>query len=90
MEGGRRITASPGGWSRGVGRVFGGGNKKRRRGGAPDNGLLNSVKKLQRREISSKKDAAFVLTNAHEKFRNMRLTVCSLHFSLLSVLITTV
>nr|GME08756.1 uncharacterized protein LOC109182290 isoform X3 [Ipomoea batatas] len=43
--------------------------KKRRRGG-----LLNSVKKLQRREISSRRDAAFVLTNAHEKFRNMRLT----------------
>ncbi|XP_019187965.1 PREDICTED: uncharacterized protein LOC109182290 isoform X2 [Ipomoea nil] len=61
--------ASPGGRSRGV-------LKKRRRGGggAPDNGLLNSVRKLQRREISSHRDAAFVLTNAHEKFRNMRLT----------------
>ncbi|XP_031103494.1 uncharacterized protein LOC116007057 isoform X3 [Ipomoea triloba] len=54
--------ASPGGRSRCV-------LKKRRRGG-----LLNSVKKLQRREISSRRDAAFVLTNAHEKFRNMRLT----------------
>ncbi|KAH8484649.1 hypothetical protein H0E87_026420 [Populus deltoides] len=36
-------------------------------------GFLNSVKKLQRREISSKSDRSFSITNAQERFRNMRL-----------------
>ncbi|XP_052310178.1 uncharacterized protein LOC18100038 isoform X2 [Populus trichocarpa] len=36
-------------------------------------GFLNSVKKLQRREISSKPDRSFSITNAQERFRNMRL-----------------
>ncbi|KAJ7950150.1 Transducin/WD40 repeat-like superfamily protein [Quillaja saponaria] len=36
-------------------------------------GFLNSVKKLQRREISSKPDRAFTISNAQERFRNMRL-----------------
>ncbi|KAJ4832512.1 hypothetical protein Tsubulata_000068 [Turnera subulata] len=36
--------------------------------------ILNSVKKLQRREISSKRDRSFNITNAQERFRNMHLT----------------
>ncbi|CAN1357457.1 hypothetical protein LINPERPRIM_LOCUS44204 [Linum perenne] len=36
-------------------------------------GLLNTVKKLHRREISSKRDRAFTMSNAQERFRNMRL-----------------
>ncbi|XP_021896834.1 uncharacterized protein LOC110813876 [Carica papaya] len=36
-------------------------------------GFVNSVKKLQRREISSKKDRAFSISTAQERFRNMRL-----------------
>jgi len=40
-------------------------------------GFLNSVKKLQRREISSKSDRSFSITNAQERFRNMRLMVPS-------------
>ena len=46
-------------------------------------GFLNSVKKLQRREISSKSDRSFSITNAQERFRNMRLMVVpySLYYS---------
>lgn len=36
-------------------------------------GIVNSVKKLQRREICSKRDRAFSMSNALERFRNMRL-----------------
>ncbi|RVW29771.1 hypothetical protein CK203_089351 [Vitis vinifera] len=35
-------------------------------------GFLNSVKKLQRREISSRRDRGFSISNAQERFRNMR------------------
>ncbi|KAK4746213.1 hypothetical protein SAY87_012525 [Trapa incisa] len=38
----------------------------------PD-GFINSVRKLQRREISSKRDRAFSMTDAQERFRNIRL-----------------
>ncbi|XP_044473392.1 uncharacterized protein LOC123201886 isoform X2 [Mangifera indica] len=65
MEGlGRRVSASPRPCS--GRRVLA---KKRVR---PD-GFLNSVKKLQRREISSKRDRAFNISNAQERFRNMQL-----------------
>ena len=51
-------------------------------------GFLNSVKKLQRREISSKPDRSFSITNAQERFRNMRLMVLVfLLFNLFSNLI---
>ncbi|XP_042476137.1 uncharacterized protein LOC122057866 isoform X2 [Macadamia integrifolia] len=36
-------------------------------------GLVNSVKKLQRREICSKRDRAFSMSNAQERFRNILL-----------------
>ncbi|XP_008804634.1 uncharacterized protein LOC103717871 [Phoenix dactylifera] len=36
-------------------------------------GFVNSVKKLQRREISSKRDRAFSMSNAQERFRNIQL-----------------
>jgi hypothetical protein len=48
--------------------------KKRTRGGCVD-GFVNSVKKLQRREISSKRDRAFSMSDAQERFRNIRLQV---------------
>lgn len=49
-------------------------NKKRPRGMA-DASLVNSVKKIQRREISSKRDrcCSFSMSNAQERFRNIRL-----------------
>ena len=66
MEG-RRISASPrscnGRW---VSLLA---NKKRPR---PD-AYVNTFNKLLRREISSK--PCFSISNAHEKFRNMRLVV---------------
>ncbi|XP_062073035.1 uncharacterized protein LOC133777454 isoform X2 [Humulus lupulus] len=65
MEVGRRISASPRPCS--VRRVSA---KKRPRADAS----VNSVKKLQRREICSKRDRAFSMSNALEGFRNMRLT----------------
>ncbi|KAM7526626.1 hypothetical protein LguiA_016528 [Lonicera macranthoides] len=66
MEGGRRITASPRPCS--GRRVLA---KKR----APTEGwVVNSVKKLQRREISSKRRRSFSMNNAQERFRNMHLT----------------
>ncbi|KAG5526929.1 hypothetical protein RHGRI_032998 [Rhododendron griersonianum] len=69
MEGGRKVLASPRGpWS-GVRRRRVLANKRPR-----TDGFVNSVKKLQRREISSKRDRSFSMTNAQERFRNMRLT----------------
>lgn len=72
MEGGgRRISASP--------RPCNGRRvvaKKRPRVGSVD-GFVNSVKKLQRREISSKRDRAFTMSDAQERFRNIRLQVSS-------------
>ncbi|KAL8224054.1 hypothetical protein R6Q57_019529 [Mikania cordata] len=62
---GRRITASP--------RPCNGRRvvaKKRPRGGV--DGFVNSVKKLQRREICSKKDRGFRMCDAQERFRNIR------------------
>ncbi|PON47755.1 WD40/YVTN repeat-like-containing domain containing protein [Parasponia andersonii] len=64
MEIGRRISASPRPCS--VRRVSA---KKKPRA----DGFVNSVKKLQRREIGSKSDRAFSMSNAQERFRNMRL-----------------
>nr|GME13458.1 UDP-N-acetylglucosamine--N-acetylmuramyl-pyrophosphoryl-undecaprenol N-acetylglucosamine transferase like [Ipomoea batatas] len=58
---GRRITASP---RPGRGRRVVA--KRRRRGGV--DGFVNSVKKLQRREISSKLDRAFSMKDAQERF----------------------
>ncbi|CAH2058803.1 unnamed protein product [Thlaspi arvense] len=43
--------------------------KKRSR----SDGFINSVKKLQRREISSRMDRGFSISTAQERFRNMRL-----------------
>ncbi|XP_022868256.1 uncharacterized protein LOC111387866 isoform X1 [Olea europaea var. sylvestris] len=63
---GRRITASPRPCS--GRRVVA---KKRPRGGL--DGFVNSVKKLQRREICSKRDRAFSMSNAQERFRNILL-----------------
>ncbi|KAL3837835.1 hypothetical protein ACJIZ3_022426 [Penstemon smallii] len=63
---GRRITANPRPCS--GRRVVA---KKRRRGGF--DGFVNSVKKLQRREISSKRDRSFTMSDAQERFRNIRL-----------------
>ncbi|XP_050215583.1 uncharacterized protein LOC126666764 isoform X1 [Mercurialis annua] len=63
MEG-RRISANPRPCS--GRRILA---KKRPR----SNGFINTVKKLQRREISSKPDRAFTMSNAQERFRNMRL-----------------
>ncbi|KAG8390197.1 hypothetical protein BUALT_Bualt01G0058500 [Buddleja alternifolia] len=63
---GRRITASPRPCS--GRRVVA---KKRPRGGL--DGFVNSVKKLQRREISSKRDRSFSMSDAQERFRNISL-----------------
>ncbi|RAL51339.1 hypothetical protein DM860_010841 [Cuscuta australis] len=63
---GRRISASPRPCS--GRRVLA---KKRPRGVM--DGFVNSVKKLQRREISSKRDRAFSMSDAQERFRNIRL-----------------
>lgn len=68
MEG-RRITASP--------RPCSGRRVVAKKRSRPD-GFVNSVKKLQRREISSRKDRAFSISTAQERFRNMRLVVCLL------------
>lgn len=45
--------------------------KKRPRSGV--DGFVNSVKKLQRREICSKRDRAFIVNDAQERFRNIQL-----------------
>ena len=71
MEGGgRRISASPRPCS---GRRVVAAKKRPRVGGV--DGFVNSVKKLQRREISSKRDRAFTMSDAQERFRNIRLQV---------------
>ncbi|CAL0315590.1 unnamed protein product [Lupinus luteus] len=66
--GGRKITVSP--------RPCCGrrvvANKKPRRGGGVD-GFVNSVKKLQRREISSNRDRGFNMSDSQERFRNILL-----------------
>lgn len=67
MEG-RRISASPRPCS--VRRVVA---KKRPRRGV--DGFVNSVRKLQRREICSTRDRAFSMSDAQERFRNIRLQV---------------
>ncbi|KAL7146657.1 hypothetical protein ABFS83_06G056000 [Erythranthe nasuta] len=69
---GRRITASPRPCS--GRRVVA---KKRPRGGL--DGFVNSVKKLQRREISSKRDRSFSMSDAQERFRNIRLQEYDTH-----------
>ncbi|KAE9596009.1 hypothetical protein Lalb_Chr17g0344761 [Lupinus albus] len=66
--GGRKITVSPRPCS--GRRVVA--NKKPRRGGSVD-GFVNSVKKLQRREISSNRDRGFNMSDAQERFRNILL-----------------
>ncbi|KAL9272452.1 hypothetical protein AKJ16_DCAP08663 [Drosera capensis] len=63
---GKRISASPRPCS--MRRVVAA--KKRTRG---IDGFVNSVKKLQRREICSKRDRAFSMSDAQERFRNIRL-----------------
>ncbi|XP_061339209.1 uncharacterized protein LOC133285906 [Gastrolobium bilobum] len=69
MEGGgRRITVSPRPCC--GRRVLA---KRRPRRGGIFGGFINSVKKLQRREISSKSHRGFSLTEAQERFRNIRL-----------------
>ncbi|MBA0659839.1 hypothetical protein Goklo_011934 [Gossypium klotzschianum] len=65
MDGGRRIAVSPRPCS--GRRILA--SKKR---GRPD-AFVNSVKKLQRREICSKPHRAFSVTDAQERFRNIRL-----------------
>ncbi|KAL2317554.1 hypothetical protein Fmac_031430 [Flemingia macrophylla] len=66
MEGGgRRITVSP--------RPCCGRRVVAKRRPRPVDGFVNSVKKLQRREISSNRDRAFSMTDAQERFRNIRL-----------------
>ena len=49
--------------------------KKRPRGSGAVDGFVNSVKKLQRREISSKRHRGFSMSDAQERFRNIRLQV---------------
>lgn len=68
MEGGRRITVSP---RPCCGRRIVAAKKRPR----ANDGFVNSVKKLQRREISSKRDRAFTMSDAQERFRNIRLQV---------------
>lgn len=63
---GRRITAAPRPCNER--RVVA---KKRRRAGA--DGLMGTVKKLQRREISSKPDRAFSMKDAPERFSHISL-----------------
>lgn len=67
MEVGRRISASP--------RPCSGRRILAKKKRARSDGIVNSVKKLQRREISSKRDRVFGLSNAQERFRNMHLKV---------------
>lgn len=76
MEG-RRISASP--------RPCSGRRVVAKKRAAAD-GFVNSVKKLQRREICSKRDRAFSISNAQERFRNMHLVVFSYPEFLLSPL----
>ncbi|OIW15311.1 hypothetical protein TanjilG_10751 [Lupinus angustifolius] len=66
--GGRRITVSPRPCS--GRRILA--KKGHCHGGGVD-GFVNSVKKLQRREICSKRDRGFSMSDAQERFRNIRL-----------------
>lgn len=66
MMEGKRISVSP---RPGSGRRVVA--KKRPR----NDGFVNSVKKLQRREICSKRDRSFSMSDAQERFRNIRLQV---------------
>lgn len=66
---GRRITADPRRCN--IRRVVA---KKRQRCGGGD-GFVNSVKKIQKREICSKKGRAFRLCDVQERFRNIWLQV---------------
>ncbi|CAH2049581.1 unnamed protein product [Thlaspi arvense] len=80
---GRRITASPRpccGY-----RVVA---KKRPRSGV--DGFVNSVKKLQRREICSRRYRAFSMSDAQERFRNIRLQVDSKEKSSIAAVINLV
>ncbi|PRQ56438.1 hypothetical protein RchiOBHm_Chr1g0336431 [Rosa chinensis] len=49
--------------------------------------FVNSVKKLQRREISSKRDRAITMSDARERFYNIHLQyihgVCSKNYTML-------
>ncbi|XP_039027814.1 uncharacterized protein LOC120161667 [Hibiscus syriacus] len=65
MDGGRRLAVSP---RPCCGRRI---VASKKRGRA--DGFVNSVKKLQRREICSKRHRAFSITDAQERFRNIRL-----------------
>jgi hypothetical protein len=38
--------------------------------------VVSSVRKLQRREISSRRDRTFTMSAAQERFRNIQLQVC--------------
>ncbi|KAK8630113.1 hypothetical protein V6N13_078923 [Hibiscus sabdariffa] len=65
MDGGRRIGLNPRPCS---GRRIVASKKRGRL-----DGLVNSVKKVQRREICSKRHRAFSITDAQERFRHIRL-----------------
>ncbi|EPS71216.1 hypothetical protein M569_03543, partial [Genlisea aurea] len=65
MEG-RRISATPR-------PCFGRRVVAKKRPRSALDGFVNSVKKLQKREISSKRDRDFSMTDAQERFRNIRL-----------------
>jgi hypothetical protein len=67
-SGGRKISVSPRTGRRVVAR------KKQLHGGFGD-GFINSVRKLQRREICTKSIRGFSITDAQERFRNIRLQV---------------
>ncbi|XP_015575785.2 uncharacterized protein LOC8276642 isoform X2 [Ricinus communis] len=67
MDGSRKISVSPRPCS--GRRVLA---KKRGIGGI-DNKFVNSVNKLHRREICSKRHRAFTVTDAQDRFRNIRL-----------------
>lgn len=68
MMDGRRISASPRPCK--LRRVVA---RKRPRGCV--DGFVNSFRKLQRREICSKRGRAFSMTDAQERFRHIRLQV---------------
>jgi hypothetical protein len=78
-SGGRKISVSPRTGRRVVAR------KKQLHGGFGD-GFINSVRKLQRREICTKSIRGFSITDAQERFRNIRLQVQFLQLNFLSFL----
>lgn len=79
MDGGRRITASPRPCR---GRRIVAKKRSRRRGRL--DGAANTVKKLQLREICSKRRRSFSMPNFPERFRNIRLQVLFFPFFLLA------